>query len=143
MHPPSRLVVVLVTAGSMLESSIGMACAKVSEVTSGSSLSNVSRPWIVGIARQGETLTAHHGAWTGTTPFRFDYQWQRCDAAGTGCAFIPPPMGPQPTRTLTLTSADPGHTIRVRVIATDSDGGHAAARSRPTDVVVGSSAPSA
>ena len=45
-------------------------------------------PTIVGTAQTGKTLAAVPGAWAGGKPVVFAYQWQRCDAAGAGCAPI-------------------------------------------------------
>ena len=38
--------------------------------------------------RDGGTLTADAGAWTGDRPDHLQYQWQRCDADGADCADI-------------------------------------------------------
>ena len=50
--------------------------------------STTGTPAVTGTPRDGQTLTADHGTWTGTGPIDFTYQWQRCDAAGTNCADI-------------------------------------------------------
>ena len=44
-------------------------------------------PAIAGSPVDGATLTADHGAFTGTTP-TYAYQWQRCDTDGSNCADI-------------------------------------------------------
>ena len=74
----------------------------------------------------GSTLTADPGAYSGTGPFDFDYQWQRCDADGTDCVDIP---GADES-TYDLVSADVGGAIVVVVTATNdagSDGATSAA----------------
>jgi hypothetical protein len=90
--------------------------------------SNLQPPTVAGTARDGETLTATPGSWSGTLPIDYSYQWQRCD--GGGCADI---VGATATD-YTLTGEDVGSTIRVRVTATNT-GGSTAAESQPTAAV--------
>jgi hypothetical protein len=47
---------------------------------------NVTPPRIMGPVVVGTVLTVDEGQWSGTQPFAFSYQWQRCGAAG--CADI-------------------------------------------------------
>jgi chitodextrinase len=91
---------------------------------------NSQPPTISGSARDGETLTAHPGSWSGTEPLSYAYQWRRCDAFGADCADIP---GATET-SYRLTPAEVGSTIRVRVRATNAAGG-ATRDSEPTGVV--------
>ena len=86
-------------------------------------------PAVSGIARQGQTLSATSGTWTGTGP-SFAYQWLRCDAAGGSCAAI----GGATAKVYTAASADVGGTLRVRVTAANV-AGTAVAESAPTAVV--------
>jgi hypothetical protein len=90
---------------------------------------NASAPTISGTAREGNTLTAHNGAWA-NSPTSFAYQWQRCSADGTGCTDI----SGAAKQAYTLTSADVDHTVRVQVTAANADG-QATASSATTDVV--------
>jgi hypothetical protein len=92
---------------------------------------NTAPPTIAGAAREGETLTADPGTWTGTG-IAFAYEWQRCNAAGAGCAAITGAVA----KTYVVTKADVGATLRVKVTATDSTGS-TAATSAPTAVVAG------
>ena len=77
---------------------------------------NTAVPSIGGTPRDGETLTADPGEWSGTGPFDHTYQWQRCDASG--CTDIDGATGP----TYELTDADVGFDIRVVVTATGPGG---------------------
>ena len=49
---------------------------------------NQTSPSITGTTRDGETLTAAPGNWTGTPTIAYAYQWRRCDTAGASCADI-------------------------------------------------------
>ena len=91
---------------------------------------NTALPTISGTARDGQTLTAANGTWTGTPTITFTRQWRRCDASGAGCADIAGATG----TTYTLTPADVGSTMRVVVTATNS-AGSASATSAQTAVV--------
>jgi hypothetical protein len=99
-------------------------------VTAAAAPANTVPPTISGIARQGQTLTAQNGSWTGTQPIAFAYRWRRCDSAGGACRGI---SGPR-LQTYTLGARDVGHTVRVDVTATNT-GGAASALSAPSGVV--------
>jgi hypothetical protein len=97
---------------------------------------NVGQPVVSGRTVQGETLTTTNGTWTGSTPMTFQYRWLRCDTSGGGingvnCTTI----SGETRRSYILTSADVGHRIRSRVIATNADG-TASANSNATPGVV-------
>jgi hypothetical protein len=81
----------------------------------------------------GSTLTAEPGGWstpTGAGSTSYSYEWQDCGADGEGCAEIPGAS----SSSYTLASSDVGHTLRVAVKASDSDGSQTA-RSNPTETV--------
>ncbi|HEX8053437.1 MAG TPA: hypothetical protein VF517_10630 [Thermoleophilaceae bacterium] len=94
---------------------------------------NNAPPVVSGTARDGQSLTATTGSWTGTPTITFAYQWRRCDSAGNGCASISGATG----AAYELTPADVGHAIRVVVTATNA-GGSAASTSDPTGAVTAS-----
>jgi hypothetical protein len=77
---------------------------------------NTTAPTISGTARRGQTLTASPGAWTGTAPITYSYQWRSCDRSGNGCADI----AGATASAYTLTATDVGSTIRVAVTASNS-----------------------
>src|SRR5262249_8973271 len=58
------------------------------------------------------------GTWTGTQPITFTLQWLRCDARGGNCL----DLGGQTSDSYALRSGDSGHTLRIRVVATNRDG---------------------
>ena len=91
---------------------------------------NAALPAVSGTARQGQTLTASSGSWGGTLPITYAYQWQRCNSGGTGCTSITGAA----SATYLLVSADVGHTMRVRVTASNS-GGDTQAFSAPTGMI--------
>ena len=71
---------------------------------------NTSPPTVAGTAKEGETLTATSGTWSGSGPISFTYQWRRCDAGGGTTA-----TAPRPARPARSAPSDVGHTIRVEV----------------------------
>ncbi len=84
---------------------------------------NGEAPGITGSGQPqtGETLSAEHGDWSapaGTGSITYAYQWQDCDSEGNSCQAIAGAEG----STYTATSSDIGHSLRVAVTASDSDG---------------------
>ena len=79
---------------------------------------NNSAPTIGGSTTTGSTLTANPGTWNGSAPITFQYQWQICDGNGNACHDISGATG----QTYTVKTADAGNTVRVHVIASNSDG---------------------
>ena len=77
---------------------------------------NTSPPTISGAAKDGSTLTASSGTWSGPGPISFSYRWLRCDTGGNNCD------GTSSGQTRTLGSGDVGHTIRVQVDAKNQYG---------------------
>lgn len=113
-----------------LSTALGSAAAPAARATAQAAPVNAAPPVVSGTARQGQTLSASSGSWGGTLPISYSYRWQRCDNAGAACNGISGTTG----ETYVLVSADVGHTIRVRVTASNSSGS-AQAVSAPTGVV--------
>jgi hypothetical protein len=99
---------------------------------------NSSLPTISGTTTTAQALTANPGTWSGSAPITYQYQWLICGANGDKCHDI----GGATSQTYTLRSEDAGNTVRVRVIASNSDGSnsatsgataHIAASSKPTN----------
>src|SRR5437763_1407563 len=90
---------------------------------------NTAPPTSSGTTTVGQTLTASNGTWS-NSPTGFAYQWLRCNGGGNNCAEVA--NGTQ--KTYTLVGADAGHTMRVRVTATNADGS-TSAQSAQTAVV--------
>jgi len=113
------------TGGSAASAAVQMA-----EVATGSPPTLVAAPSISGISRQGQTLTADPGSWSGTSSITFAYQWRRCTFAGSPCSDI----GGATATVYTLGETDVGATIRIAVTASNSEGS-ATAASAPTAAV--------
>jgi hypothetical protein len=92
---------------------------------------STSPPTISGTPQEGQTLVANAGGWSGTQPISFGYQWLRCDRNGGSCASISGAAGQR----YTLSSADVGQTVRVRVTARNSAGARSST-SVPSAVVI-------
>jgi RHS repeat-associated protein len=93
---------------------------------------NTEPPTISGEAKDEKTLTASTGAWTGTPPLAYAYQWQSCNSSGESCATI----AGATSSTYAIAHEQVGHTIRVKVTATNAAGA-AAATSAATGTVAG------
>jgi hypothetical protein len=98
---------------------------------------NTKEPSISGTTKQGQTLTANGGSWSGTGPVTLTYQWVRCGADGgkpdaSNCATI----GGATSTKYVLGSADVGARLRVKVTGRNSQG-TATAASNPTGAVQG------
>src|SRR5207253_1824047 len=112
-----RMAAMIVVPATLLAGLAGSGSASTS-VQAATAPSASSPPTISGTPEQGRTLTASSGSWAGSAPIVFSYKWQRCDPDGSGCAAI----ASATPQTYLLTTADVGHTIRVRATATNSAG---------------------
>ena len=93
-------------------------------------VANTTAPSIEGTAKEGETLTANHGNWSGFEPISYAYQWQRCNSSGTSCTNI----SSATSSTYVLGHDDMGSTLRVTVRAANA-GSSAESTSEKTAVV--------
>jgi len=109
--------------------SVVVAALALAGVASAAAPVNTAPPTISGTTTVGQTLTASNGTWS-NSPTSFAYQWLRCNGGGNNCAAVA--NGTQ--QTYTLVGADAGHTLRVKVTATNADGS-ASAQSAQTAVV--------
>jgi hypothetical protein len=93
-----------------------------------------SAPTIAGEAREGATLTASPGVWSGN-PTSFTYTWEQCDSpwGGTSCT---PVTEPSSSATHRLTSADIGYKLVVEVRAANAGGRSGPSASARSGVVL-------
>jgi hypothetical protein len=101
---------------------------------SASAPANTSSPVVTGIAQEGQTLGASAGAWHGTPPLSYAYQWQSCDEAGESCADI----SGATEASVVPQSSSVGHTVRV-VVTSSNAAGSSSSRSAPTAMVLDAS----
>jgi hypothetical protein len=94
--------------------------------------SNTSAPTLTGDPDPGGTLTTDTGAWNDVSGASYDFAWELCDAAGSGCHVIPGQTG----SSLSVTGAHVGGTLRSVVTATTIPGGSTVSRSAVTPVVL-------
>jgi hypothetical protein len=79
--------------------------------------SDASAPTISGQAAVGSTVTANPGTWRGSAPISFQYQWRICGGGGGACHDIAGATG----QTYQIRNGDQGNTLRVHVIAGNSE----------------------
>jgi hypothetical protein len=84
---------------------------------------NTVVPSVSGTAALGQTFVASVGAWTGTAPLTYTYQWMRCGADGglsdgSNC----PSISGATNSSYVLASADVAQRLRVRVTARNATG---------------------
>ena len=79
---------------------------------------NSAAPTVTGTAKDGQTLTAATGTWTGVTPITYGYQWNLCNTSGGSCSVITSAT----SSTLALGPGDVGSTLEVGVTASNGCG---------------------
>jgi hypothetical protein len=112
-----RRIPFFLAAVSALTVMSGSALASVAR-TVASPPANTTLPTISGTAREGQTLSAASGSWSGVTPIGYAYQWQQCNAAGSSCKSI----GKATNQNYVVSHNDTSNTLRVEVTATNPDG---------------------
>jgi len=102
--------------------------------------SNSAEPTITYVSpiKIGTILNAGKGTWNGTAPLDYAYQWLRCDDNGLNCKKLTNATG----TTYTVVSADAGHTIRLDVTASNSDGKATARANATGEIPANAKAPS-
>jgi hypothetical protein len=106
---PRRRRLVIAALVAICASAVGAASAHAAPPV------NLTPPTISGNAVEGQTLTGTNGTWEDEGNLTFELQWRRSDGVG-GYENIQGETG----STYVLTAADVGHTIRLRVTATNS-----------------------
>jgi hypothetical protein len=127
---------VVVTATNDAGSSVPTVSAPIA-VKASSAPVNTAPPALAGPVAQGQALTVDTGAWSGGGT-SYTYQWQRCDADGSGCVDIPDAT----EASYTPGADDVGHSLRAVVIATN-DAGSTTTTTEPTAPVAAASDPAA
>ena len=112
-------------AGVLLLAAIGIAVMIPASVSASAQTAPkpTGEPTISGTPVVGNTLTASNGSFSGTGPFNYTYRWLRCPTSGSGgngegCTAI----SGATFRRYTVSAADVGHRLRVRVTAANSEG---------------------
>lgn len=122
---------VSVTATNSAGSQTAVSAATDPATPAGIGPRNTAPPAISGTAQDNATLSATAGAWTGTAPITFGYQWLRCDANGNNCVVI----AGATAAAYRVTSADVGHRLRISVTGTNVAGA-STATSVPSAVAI-------
>ncbi|HEX8066223.1 MAG TPA: hypothetical protein VF520_06835 [Thermoleophilaceae bacterium] len=113
-----RVVVTATNAGG----SASATSPQTSDVDADPPAESTPPPMISGTTQDGQTLTTTNGAWLGTPPTSYGYQWLRCNASGGACVAVPGANA----QTYDLTPADVGFAMRVTVTAFNPAGSDSA-----------------
>lgn len=111
----------IVLIGILAASAVG-AIASTGNAATAAAPAASGEPQLTGDVIVGSTLTASNGTWS-NNPASFAYQWVRCPVSGgasdgSDCAAV----AGATASSYTLTAADGGFRMRVRVTATNADG---------------------
>ena len=75
----------------------------------------IASPYLVTV---GTNLAGNPGKWDGTEPIKYAYQWLLCNTGGQGCQKI----SGATKSSYTIVKGDVGHTIKLRVTASNTSG---------------------
>ena len=95
--------------------------------------SNTSLPSISGTVQNGQTLGTNMGAWSGSTPMTYSYQWQNCNLQGEECHNIEGAT----SLNYTVSVANMETTLRVAVTASNAAGSAEATSAASAEVESG------
>src|ERR687887_1310887 len=84
--PPIRLTILVTFAAAVV--ALLALLAGSGSASSSAVPANTSPPTISGTAREGQTLTASTGSWSGTEPISYTFQWHRCSSSVSDCSAI-------------------------------------------------------
>jgi PASTA domain-containing protein len=110
-------VMVLVTASNSAGSAT--AGSDVTAIVAPAPPASITAPRIIGDPYLGEDVSVEEGQWSGTEPFTYGYEWQRCRAGA--CSFV------EDGSSHTIGRADLGSSLVVVVTATNGAGSATAA----------------
>jgi hypothetical protein len=131
-----RVVVTASNSSGSKSATSGQTAVVAPAASAATAPSSTALPTVSGGASQGSTLNGSGGAWSGTAPIWYAYQWQRCDTAGSSCSWVSGATG----QSYLLGAADVGATFRLLVTASNADGSNSAA-SLPTAIVRATATP--
>jgi len=127
-----RVLAIACLAGAIV---VGVASARGTHLTAAPT--NTAAPSISGSATTGSTLTANPGSWSGTAPINFQYHWEICGQNGNACHDI----NGASSQTYQIKPNDMGNTIRVRVDASNAEGGSSALSASTQGITQGGGGP--
>ena len=126
--------------GSNADGSATVASNATSTIASGASgrPRNTKAPVITGTPALGSSLHSDTGAWAGSQPITYTFQWLRCDARGNNCV----ELAGERDDGYTVRDGDINHALRVRLTARNAQGSRNKLSSQTAVVASGPSLPS-
>jgi hypothetical protein len=112
-----ELTVLVVAHDQQGQSSQQVMATPIGPIAAPAPPSDATAPTIEGNTVQGGDLIAEHGRWNSPDVLTYSYEWQRCNAIGTGCTKIDGATRSNYKPTL----LDVGHELTVVIAATDQE----------------------